>query len=149
MREALFQFFFGRYAEYRLIANGLGNGWEVDVEADSGLATYGIVGTIVEHDVDVIPRSLLGDDGHAAHVHDRCTISIETPHSAVLFLQGNAKGNLRSVAHGTDCQEVTFMAFILRRAILKEFTGDHSCGRDYDVLFTKSTCYYLNGIFSR
>ena len=132
-----------------MVTDGLGNGREIYIEADGGLTTHGVVGTIVEHDVDVVLRSFLGDDGHASHVHNGGSIPVEAPDPAVLFFQSYAQGNLRSVTHGTDSQEISFMTFILCSAILKEFTGDHTSSRYDHILFTKSTCYYLNGVFSR
>ena len=48
------------------------------------------MGTIIENDMDIVSRGLVGYNSHTSHVHDTGAIAIETPDAAILFCQSNA-----------------------------------------------------------
>ena len=96
--------------------------------------------------MDIVLGILRSYDGHAAHVHDAGTVTIETPYPPARLSQRNTQCYLRRMPHGTDREEVALMSLIHRRAVLKEFPAYHARGGYNSILFSKCGSYRPDGI---
>jgi hypothetical protein len=72
---------------------------KVNLQPHRRLATNRVVSTIVEHNVYIVLRSLVGHNSHTAHVHNSSTITIKAPDFTIRLCKSNTQSNLRCVPH--------------------------------------------------
>ena len=78
--------------------------------------------TVVEDHVNQVAAFHAGSNSHVAHVHDAGTVAVKAVNPSLRFLQGDAKGNLRSMTHGTHGQEIALVPLVHGSAVFEQFS---------------------------
>ena len=132
-----------------IVAEFLRNLLKVYVTANRWLPADRIVSGVVENDVRKVLAPRLSDNRHVAHLHDACTIAVQTIYFTVGLRLGDSKGNHRRMPHRADRQEIAFVSLTETLARFIHLTRDHAGRRNDHGIFRQRLQHALDCLFTR
>lgn len=129
-----------------LVAGGLGNSAEIDVERAGRLAADRVVSTVVDEDVLVVGALGQTSSSQVTHVHKSGTITVDGDYLARGLGKSNTERDSTGMSHRTHSQEITLVTLILGHTVLEHLTGSESGGGHGDVIVIQSRKNDVQGL---